>query len=67
MSWLIATFVVAFAATIAYWLGREEGMRWGRRDARQAEWDRLDDAARARAIADLNPVDPREVRTDDAA
>jgi hypothetical protein len=66
VSWLVGTLLATFAAVLAYWQGREVGLRWGRRHARNAEWDRLDDAARQRAIDDLNPVDPREVRHDAA-
>lgn len=67
MSWLIATLAVAFALVLAYWLGREVGLRWRDHDRRRSEWDRLDDDARQRAIEALHPVDPREVRSHDAA
>ena len=58
MSWLIGTLGATFAAIIAYWSGREVGLRWRDRDRRRELWDRLDDDARRRALDDLNPVDP---------
>jgi hypothetical protein len=67
MSWLIGTLAITWALVMAYWCGREVGLRWGRAARRRAEWDRLDDEARARAIEQLNPVDPREVLGHDAA
>lgn len=60
MSWLIGTLGVTFALVLAYWQGREVGLRWRDSRRRHTEWDRLDDAARQRAIDGLNPVDPRE-------
>lgn len=58
MTWLIGTLAATWALLLAYWCGRETGIRWGHRND---EWDRLDDAARQRVLDHLNPVDPRGV------